>query len=241
MLELAQRLRFDLADAFAGDRELLADLFRVCGRCSLYAACRARSTPTVAATTGTRPRPAARSTRIEADPGRPGPGAARHRADRRLFARGPGTLGAHAFGTLQKRLPQGAQAAPASPPSRPPTGSLQGGLPGAAQRPLRRARPEHSEGSAFVAAAFGGVPGGHPLPSSRSVSSPTTTPSATTAVSLQIPADRHRPASLRQGARPGARISGWRTWRCLPRSPTLWPTTRADGMPHRKQPSSMAA
>ena len=39
------------------------------------------------------------------DPGRPRPGAARHRVDPGLLARGKGALGAH-FGTLQKRLPQ---------------------------------------------------------------------------------------------------------------------------------------
>jgi hypothetical protein len=33
MLELAKRLRLDLADALAGDRELLADLFPAYGRC----------------------------------------------------------------------------------------------------------------------------------------------------------------------------------------------------------------
>ena len=39
MLQLPERLGLDLADAFAGDRKLLADLFQTYGRCS----CRCRS------------------------------------------------------------------------------------------------------------------------------------------------------------------------------------------------------
>ena len=84
----------DIYSAFFVAEEGTMSSFRGCPRRSGPRACSARSTPTAPATTGTRPRPAARWTRTPR-PRSAAPGAARHRVDPGLLARGKGALGAH--------------------------------------------------------------------------------------------------------------------------------------------------
>ena len=168
------------------------------------------STPTGPATTGTRPRQAARWPRTT-HPGRPRASSARHRADRGLFARGQRALRAHAFGTLQKRLPRNWLAGIATEAADRFIKEVY--LPDN-KRPLRA--PAEVEGSAFV-------PFEHPgalddilcVQEERTVANDNTV-----RYKARPPADPRRPPSppLRQGQGPGPRVSR-RHARRLPRAP----------------------
>ena len=156
------------------------------------------------------------------DPGRPRPGAARHRVDPGLLARGKGALGAHvrhpaeapAPGTQARRHHRHGRGQPLP----------QGGLPATTQRPLRDPRPR-TRATAFVpfTGALNDILCIH---EERTVSNDNTV--RYKRLALQIPAGRHRrhyvKARVRVHEYPDGTMAVFHGPRCLARY-------HADGQP----------
>ena len=153
----------------------------------------------------------------QSDPGGPGASAARHRADRGLFAGGAGALGAHVR-DLAEALAPGAAPGPGSPPDKTPTASSRR----SSGRPTTRALPGRLRRRARPS---------WPLPAI----SPTSSRSrrsvwsrATTRCAIRTAASRSRPtATAITTSRQGCACTNIPTaiWRSST-DPGAWPATR---------------